>query len=115
MQKQTRRERREEEARIVAEMDEAMQSQTQDAEAQTEEESKEAKTPRRYMYDETTPQQIHCRRCKTLMENGVCPVCGYRIYVPMAKEKRDKIRTIVAAVCMVAFIVLFVLLQAKKG
>ena len=111
--KTTARERRAEERKILVQMNEAMSEKQE--KTPSEQSKKQQKKQQTRKYDDTMPEKVHCKRCKTLMENGVCPVCGYRIYVPMAKEKRDKIRTIVAAVCMVAFIVLFVLLQAKKG
>lgn len=118
--RKTRKERKEEERRILAEMEAAMQENaTQNAEneggvdgASNTAEKKSQRTDR---YDDTMPQSVHCRRCKTLMENGVCPSCGFRIYVPMEKEKRDKIRLIVAGVCMVAFVVLFIISQIQKG
>ena len=58
--------------------------------------------------------KFHCPRCKTVMENGKCPTCGHYIYVPMDKEKQKKIRLIVGGICMVGFVILFVLLQLKK-
>ena len=67
------------------------------------------------IFDSTTPDEIHCKRCKTLMENGVCPTCGFRVYVPMEKGKRDKIRLWVTIVCMAAFLVLFVISQMRNG
>lgn len=59
-------------------------------------------------------QKFHCPRCRSVMENGKCPTCGHYIYVPMDKEKQKKIRWIVGGVCMVGFVILFVLLQLKK-
>ena len=49
------------------------------------------------------------------MEHGVCPACGFKIYVPMDEEKRKKIKLITTVVAVAAFIVLFVVLQFKKG
>lgn len=66
-------------------------------------------------YDETMPEKIHCKRCKTLMENGVCPACGHTVYVPIKKEKRDKVRLIVAVVCMVVFVIAFIAIQVKNS
>ena len=59
-------------------------------------------------------QKLHCPRCKTLMENGKCPNCGHYVYVPMDREKRSKIRLIVGGVCIVGFLILFVILQGNK-
>ena len=55
------------------------------------------------------PEQIHCKRCKTLMEKGVCPNCGFTMYVPMDETKQRKIRLISGAILIVVFalIVLF--------
>lgn len=71
--------------------------------------------PTRSFYDSTMPQQIHCRQCKTLMENGVCPTCGYKMYVPMDPKKRDKIRLILTGIFIAAFVVIFVALQIARG
>ena len=62
-----------------------------------------------------TPEQIHCRKCKALMENGKCPNCGHTVYMPMDKDKQSKIKLWLTVVFMVAFVALFVLLQIKKG
>ena len=61
------------------------------------------------------PQTMHCKRCKTEMENGVCPHCGFRVYVPMDSGKRSKIKLVLTGVFMAIFVVLFVVLQFKKG
>ncbi|MBQ9728743.1 MAG: hypothetical protein IJV85_04010 [Clostridia bacterium] len=111
--------KKEEEKKIVAEMEAALAESA----SQKEEESEKKETPvsapsspkKRSFYDATTPEQIHCRRCKTLMENGVCPTCGYRMYVPMSKEKQDKIKWIGTVIGLVVFAVLFVVLQISKG
>lgn len=112
MSKQTRAQKRAEEARIIAEMDAAMQEQ-----AQAQQQTDETPTPqkRRSFYDSTTPEQVHCKRCKTLMENGVCPACGFKIYMPMDSEKRDKIKLVTTIVGFAIFFVIFIILQFKKG
>ena len=116
MAKKTRVERKEEERRMIAEMEEAMQETASKKERDGQPDVKaEKKQKWGGAYEDITPQQIHCKRCKTLMENGVCPTCGFRIYVPMSKEKREKIRLIVAGVCMAVFVVLFVIMQIQKG
>ncbi len=110
MKKMTGRERRAEERRILAEMDEAMAEQAKQASPdQTTPAKKQGKA------DDTMPEKIHCKRCKTLMENGVCPLCGFTVYMPMAEEKRKKIRWIMTGVCLAVFAVLFVIIQATKG
>ena len=57
----------------------------------------------------------YCRRCKMKMENGVCKTCGFKAYVPMDKEKQQKIKLIGTAILMAVFVILFVVLQFKKG
>lgn len=112
MNKRTKQQRREEEAKIVAEMEEGLKEQGLSMPKYTGG-NKKKKHPNGY--DETMPEKIHCSRCKSLMENGVCPTCGHTVYVPMDKKKRDKVRLIAAVVCMVIFAIAFVALQVKKG
>ena len=92
--------RKDEETRILAEMDAEMKKQ----ESETGEKGSGG-TPTRKMY---------CPRCKGVMENGVCGTCGHKIYIPMDEKKRNKIRLIVGIVCVVVFVALFVALQFKK-
>lgn len=108
MSKQTRKERREEETRILADFQEALKENS--GEAQKEESKEEKKAS----FDGVQPQTIHCRKCKTLMENGVCPTCGFKIYMPMSDEERKKIRRITTVVAVVVFIVLFAIIQITK-
>jgi hypothetical protein len=54
---------------------------------------------------------IHCRRCRTLMENGVCPDCGFKMYVPMSDEQRKKIRKAGTIVGFIIFAVLYAILK----
>ncbi len=89
----SRKEKKEEERRILAELDEAVEKEQAETQPQGE--------------------KLHCKRCKTLMENGVCPACGFKIYVGMSEEKRKKIRTAVTCVCLGVFLILLVILQAK--
>ena len=102
MKRQTREERRAEEKRIIAEMDEAM-GKTPSVESE--------KTQNQGGKYGATSEVIHCKRCKSVMENGVCPTCGFRIYMPMDEAKRKKIRIIVGAVCVAVFVVAFVVLK----
>lgn len=104
--KKTKAEKREEEARIIAEMDEALQ--------QVKAKQEEAETPakkQKHIEDEDMPNKLHCKRCKTLMQDGVCPTCGFTVYIPMEKEKRNKIKLVVTAVAMAIFVVVFVITQ----
>ncbi len=75
---------------------------------------KQEKKSRDSFYSSTQPTQIHCRRCKTLMEEGKCPVCGYKTYTPMSDKKRKKVRNILTVVCLGIFVVLFVALRLWK-
>ncbi len=102
MARQTREERRAQEARIIAEMDEAMGKTTPVVSEKTENQG-----------GKYAPKEeiIHCKRCKAVMEKGVCPVCGFRIYVPMDEAKRKKIRIVVGSVCVAVFVVAFLLLR----
>lgn len=106
MSKQTRKERKEEEARIVADFEEALKQAT----GETEEKKDEPKPS----FDSAQPQTMHCRKCKTLMENGVCPACGFKIYMPMSEAERKKIRRITTIVAVAVFIVLFAVIQITK-
>ena len=69
----------------------------------------------RSIFDSTMPEQVHCKRCKTLMENGVCPSCGFKIYTPMDMEKREKIKMVTTIIGFVVFFAIFIILQIKKG
>ena len=106
--KMTARERRAEEKRILAEMDKAMSEQNQGSNN-----TPTGPSPT-HAYGKDVPERVHCKRCKTLMEKGVCPTCGHRIYVPMSEEKKGKIRFIVTCVAMAIFVVIFVLTQIFK-
>lgn len=89
--------KREEERRILAELDAAVKKERAGREEQSQ--SKEEK--------------FHCSRCKTEMKNGVCPVCGHTMYVGMSEEERKKIRRILTVVGLGIFAVLFLVLQLK--
>ncbi len=97
-----RKERKEEEARILRELDEAVAQER-------------GETPQKEGGGSSTKQEevFHCKRCKTKMEGGVCPTCGYTMYQPMSEEKRKKIRRVVAVACVGVFVLLFLLLRLK--
>ena len=92
---------KEEEKKILEQMEEAMK-----------EEKKQAKPS---VHGIRQPETMHCRRCRTLMEDNVCPVCGFKAYVPMSEEKRKKIKTITTAIGFAVFIVVFIILQMTKN
>ena len=106
MGKQTRKEKKAEEKRILAEFEQALQEERGGTLA-SEEESGQA-SGKNSFYASADPERVHCKRCKTLMERGVCPACGYKIYQPMSEEKRKKIRSIVtvALVALAAILVM---------
>ena len=110
-----KRNRREEERLMIEEMERAMAEQEGREYIPPEKKTREARRKERHAdYGDGVPQKIHCQRCKTLMENGVCPACGHRIYVPMDKKKQDKIRLIVAGVCIAVFVIIFAIGQFLK-
>lgn len=123
MGKRTRKEKKEEERRVVEEMQAALaeskRAEREDCEENAESEdsgnvSSAGSRRARGAYD-STPERIHCRRCRTVMENGVCPTCGFKVYVPMDEKKRNKIRLIATVVIMTVFVIVFVLLQVRKS
>ena len=116
MSKQTRAQKREEERRIIEEMERAMA----ESRGETLTETPAPETPTPETAQETPPdtqsqgikRKLYCRRCKSEMnEKGVCPVCGYRVYVEMDESKRKKIRIITASVCLVIFVLMYFLLK----
>lgn len=122
MSKQAREKKRAEEERVLAELEAAVQEERAQAEENAENSATEnatvegaEKKSKQSFYGAIMPEQIHCRRCRTLMENGVCPTCGYKIYVPISEEKRKKIRNIGTIIALVAFLIIFVAIQASKG
>ena len=87
--------RKEKEAEIIAQMEEALKEQA------AEKAESAAETPQGEV------QQFHCRRCKALMENGKCPACGYSDYVPMDAKMQKKIRWILTGICLLGFLIIF--------
>ncbi|MBO5412420.1 MAG: hypothetical protein J6A38_05010 [Clostridia bacterium] len=65
-------------------------------------------------YSADMPSQLHCPRCKTLMDKGVCPHCGHYVYVPMDKGKVKKIKLVLTVVALIAFVAIFAVIQSKK-
>ena len=84
-------ERKEQEQEIMAQMQEAMQ----------EEKPTQAEMPKK------NGMQIHCYKCKTLMENGKCPSCGHTVYVPMDEQKQKNIRWIAGGILFAVFLIVF--------
>lgn len=63
------------------------------------------------LFEDKTPQVLHCRRCRTEMKDGVCPSCGFRMYVPMDENKQKTVRLVLGGICLVAFVVLVLLMK----
>ncbi len=90
--------RKEEERRILAELDEAVKAENEKG---GEAQPKEA-------------EKMRCPRCKSVMEKGVCPACGHKIYIPMDEGKRRRMKRIITVVCLVAFAIIFVVMKLSK-
>ena len=99
--------KKEEEKKILAEMDAAMSEK-----AKTEEVAPSNAAPQKKgAFADKTPKVLHCRQCRTEMKEGVCPACGFRMYVPMDENKQKNIRFILGGICLVAFVVLLLLMK----
>ena len=69
---------------------------------------------------EGKPKTVKCKHCGEEMPTTLkfCAACGYsleddsRRYQPMSEEKTKKIRFIVGAVCVIAFIVVYFFIQS---
>lgn len=96
------KERREEEARILAEMQDAMKEQAQKKEGEKNGQEEGGTPPKE------TREKYHCSKCGNFMQdNGVCPACGHRIYVPMEESKQKTAQTIIGVVCIVVFLLIY--------
>ena len=96
-----RKQRKEEEAKIIAQMEEALRENEQ---LKKENEPESAETS-----EEKSKDTLHCHKCGTVMENGKCPKCGYYVYVPMDPKMQRKIRLIVGGVFIVGFLIFLLL------
>lgn len=110
-----RAEKRAEEARILEEMQAAMQAQNGEngENGSPERESENATNEKTRGAWTEQPKELHCKNCKTVLENGRCPNCGFHIYVPMDESKRKRIRLITGGVCLAIFLVIFICLKAR--
>lgn len=62
----------------------------------------------------TQTEATHCRRCKTKLEKGVCPICGFKAYKPMDDKKIMKIQLIGTVIGLVIFGLVVLLIQLCK-
>lgn len=92
------KERQEEEARILAEMDEAMKEQE---EAKKAEAAQNGEPPQE-------EKKLHCPKCGNyLQKDGRCPACGHRIYVPMSEDTQKTAQWIIGVACIIGFILIY--------
>jgi rubrerythrin len=110
MSKRSRAERKAEEARMIAEMDEAMDQNRAEKEENSKNEAPMYKTNAKMGYE---PEVLHCRKCGTQLKDGVCPKCGYKVYIPMDEQKVKRIRLIVGCVCVALCLVVLIILKIK--
>ena len=115
MKKQTRKEKKAEEARILAEMKAALEEAERAEREENGESVAEANAPAQSSQPTSQAPTYHCRRCKTEMQKGVCPTCGFKMYVTMDEKKLGKIKLVLTAIGMAVFIALFIYIQIKKG
>ncbi len=117
MKKQTRKEKKAEEARVLAEMKAALEEAERAENAENGESGAEESAPTPAQNEKPTPQEptYHCRRCRTVMQKGVCPTCGFKMYVPMDEKKLGKIKLVLTAVGMAIFLAIFLYIQIKNG
>ncbi len=94
--REKRKEKKEEERRVLAELD---------AEIAEKKKAKEEEGEK--------PLLGRCPRCKTNLRTEGCPTCGYKIYVGMSEEERKKIKNILTVVGLAIFLVLFIVLKMK--
>ena len=93
--------KREEEAEILAQMEEAIRKETLP--------EMESSSKRVGIFKDKTPETWHCHKCGVMMENGKCPQCGHTVYVPMDDKKKKIIRWTIGGVCLAVALVVFIL------
>ena len=95
------KERKEEETKILAQMEEAMR--------ENEGETTESAPKRSGLIQDKTPSSIHCRKCGTLMQDGKCPQCGHTVYTPMDEKTQKTVRWILGGVCLAVLLIVLLL------
>ena len=120
MNKQTRKEKKAEKARVLAEMKAALEEAERTEKGENGENGENAaeesaSTSTQKPQPAFQASTYHCRRCKAAMKNGVCPTCGFKMYVPMDEKKLGKIKLVLTAVGMAIFIAIFLYIQIKNG
>ncbi|MBE7079183.1 MAG: hypothetical protein E7380_04935 [Clostridiales bacterium] len=96
MARKTRKERKEEERRILAELD-AETLSTQNGEG--------------YAVDEEGNPCAICPRCRSAVKGEKCPVCGYKEYRPISDKTRKTVRIALGVVLVGVFLVIYFCLR----
>ena len=117
MNKQTRKEKKAEKERVLAEMKAALEEAERAEKAENGENvaEEDASVPTQTPQAASQAPTYHCRRCRQVMQNGVCPTCGFKMYVPMDAKKLGKIKLVLTVVGMAIFVGIFIYIQMKKG
>ncbi|MBR4942902.1 MAG: hypothetical protein IKZ28_02625 [Clostridia bacterium] len=101
--RKTKAEKRAEEEKIIAEMEEAMRELNA---SKTEEELSAEES--RSDADGENPKGSHCPKCGKVTDKGSCPSCGFRAYQPMDERTVKRVRLIVGGVLILAFIIFMI-------
>ena len=102
----------EQEKKILEQMDVAMAEKETEKTSKQEQENKDNPQPKKQgLFADKTPNVLHCRRCRTEMKDGVCPTCGFKMYVPMDESKRKNIRLVLGGICLVGFVLLLLFMK----
>ena len=115
------KERQEEEARVLAEMETAMKEEAAKKQEELAEEAEDKPCPNcsammkdgvclHCGYTDKKKETTGCEKCGGEMKNGVCRSCGHAVYVPMDEEKKKTVRFIIGTVCIVAFVLFYFVL-----
>lgn len=92
MARKTRKERKEEERRILAELDAEMLS---------------AQNGEGYAVDEEGNPFPICPRCRSAISGKKCSVCGYSEYQPISNKTRKTVRIALGVVLVGVFLVIY--------
>ena len=101
--RKTKAEKRAEEEKIIAEMEEAMRELNA---SKTEESLSTEEIP--LGAEEENSNVLHCPKCGKVTDKGVCHSCGFRTYQPMDERTVKRVRLIVGGVLILAFIIFMI-------